>query len=366
MLYLSRKTLLVALALILSASAYFFISHTAVVARHAVCDMIDKIDLGERERGETIISELEITNRGMGTLVIDDQRSSCSCTVLLVKQGSDYLREESLIVPPMSTRKTYARLTVNAPAGQGMRTIIDVRTNEPGHPRKQIEILVPHIKGGAYTQPESVAFGTVQRGAIVTRHVEVRDSANNTRKVIFVDSSNPRRVTARLIPSKSSDMLYSEDKRHDKLIGTIEVIIDTSTAWSVDEKLLLQYDSASFNSNTIEIHGVVQENLYSRPSFVILPRSSTAGLLYELSISIVSLNDVPFKIIGMKCPAGVTATERESNSTSSQARKLEIKLQPSGESRHEDLSLIVECIRDGSPEVISVVVPLRLRERVSK
>ncbi len=239
------------------------------------------LDLGDHEEGDQVITHYKIANRGGRELVIDNIRTNCSCTGIEREQEGHYLRFESLRLKPGEEEYLVMRISVRGvPAGAQMVNVIEFATNDPTEPTGRIEALVRYVYRGVTCDPPRIIFGTVPSGYKVKQIIDVRDTAVPPRVIQQLNSSQPNRLCARLIPFDGS--LNKGQAREDgTVIGRMEVTVNTGNPGDLDASIDIHVSGERKRPTPLPVIGRIVPPIEMTPSLVILPRKSGAGLLYE-------------------------------------------------------------------------------------
>jgi hypothetical protein len=176
--------------------------HRATKTGPPVVELPGVIDLGKREIGDVVVVPFSIANRGGEKLVIDDIRTSCSCSGIEREIDGKFFRIECLNLGAGERAALVIRAAVRGvPAGNALHIVVHFRTNDPTTPAAQVEAVVGRVLAGVNSSPRSVSLGTVAVNDKVRRLVVIRDTATPPRTIQELISSMPDRVTARLLPA---------------------------------------------------------------------------------------------------------------------------------------------------------------------
>lgn len=240
-----------------------------------------RIDLGEHEIGDQAVARFRIANRGGGELVIDEIRTNCSCTGMERERDGEFGRVESLRLQAGEETELAMRISVRGvPVGAEMINVVQFRTNDPDHPEGRIEAVVRRVSGGVAAVPNPIVFGTVPAGTQVVHVIEVWDSALTPRVIDRVTSTNPDRVTAKLVPVTDQPGDASAQSVG-TLIGRIEVAVDTHSPGAVDESVQIYLKDESRKPDAISVIGRVAAPVEVSPALLVLPRASADRVLFE-------------------------------------------------------------------------------------
>lgn len=282
---------LVILAAIAGAVAYW--GYTQGPLRPAQDPAVDYppiLDLGAHEIGSIVVSHFAITNRGGGELVIDQVRANCSCSGLEREKGGQYVRVEALRLKAGERADLCMRVSVRgAPMGAQMVNVIEFRTNDPAQPTARITALVSRVLGGVYTSPESFPFGRLQVGQQARQIVEVRDLAVEPRVIDRVTSTDPDQLTVQLLPSDSIGPKATPDPKG-TVIGRFEVVVKARSPADVNAGVLIHLRNEDRQPDVFKVVGRICAPIQLSPSFILLPRATSAGPVYEAECIVESEN----------------------------------------------------------------------------
>jgi hypothetical protein len=265
------------------------------------------LDLGSGERGKLVIRHFTIKNRGTSELIVNDIRTSCSCSGIERPSDDEYVRVDSIRLTPGESIDLRVRLALTgASIGTAMRSAIEFQTNDPNHPTGHMTLVVSNVSGGVYTTPRSVFFGTLPRGAKCRHVIDVRDHSIHPRTIARV-STTDRRVSAQIIPlpkvAESKRALESDGK----LIGQVEIRVDTSSAGDIFAKLAIQLENESRPEEPVSITGKVVDSFQISPSVLFLPRLTSKGQVYTAKVVCRSTKGKDLSVRREAIPRGITA-----------------------------------------------------------
>ncbi|MBL8824092.1 MAG: hypothetical protein JNJ77_16015 [Planctomycetia bacterium] len=323
--------------------------------------LVDVVNLGERDLGEKIVSPLTITNNGNSDLVLDDQRSSCACSGLCVKENNVLSLLEKAVVDAGSSRTFYIQVTATGLSGQPRQHILDLRTNDPQFPRKQIQVSISKIRAGPYTQPSSLLFGKVNKGEKISKTIEVRHPDSKTLRLQQA-VSNDRRITVRLLPTveKANKDI---DPRNDHLSGLIEVSIDTSTAGEINSIVQLLFTEKPTGELNLPVHGIIQEEIVAFPTVILLPKTTESGLQYKATVRLSASDGSLFFVSKVTSPKMVQVTS-QNDEVPSQAHQMQITLgEDYSSDEPQEHILHFDCRKAESGNVITMKVKLILQPK---
>jgi hypothetical protein len=289
-----------------------------------------RLDLGEREAGEEVIVPFTIANRGRGPLTIDDISTNCSCTGMERIQDGHYVRIESLTLNAGEEARLFMRVSVRgAPAGAAMVNLVGFHSNDPSQPIGRIEAVVSRVSRGVSTNPSSIVFGTVPVRRPVRHLLDVRDTAVPPRSIERVASTNPSRVSVRVLPG-TKNLIESEPHEDGPLIGQLEVAVDTAIPGEVNEAVHVHLAGGRRDPDSVAVIGKVAAPIEVSPTVLVLPRASTNGPLYNARCICRSTNGEALEVSLDCVPDGLKAEVLDKGSP--QQRTIRV----SCDTRHED------------------------------
>jgi hypothetical protein len=156
------------------------------------------LDLGTVSQTDPAFGEFTITNNGDADLVINDVRTTCSCTV------SDPDRK---IIPPGESTKMKVKLTTSNKIGR-QRHSVYIETNVPNQKLVQLRVSATVKPIGISICPSNLVFDNLRSTKSKTIHVEISAEEPDGIKLldvtsqpdwIIVDSSSTGEVNQRRI-----------------------------------------------------------------------------------------------------------------------------------------------------------------------
>jgi hypothetical protein len=254
-----------------------------------------RIELGERELGETAVGAVLIENRGTAQLLIEDVQTSCSCAGLEVHDGKRFVRVRSLTVPARGQTKCQVRVLVQGSAGGKQVSTITFRTNDPASPVANVDACVSNVKAGVSSIPTVVLFGRLSPGASSSQEIDIYDRALESRRIERVSASSPQRFEVELLPL-SRDAALAGDELHGTLIGRVRVTPLTEVPGSLNGDIHVHLAGHSKVPTAIPVAGEVVGPIKAIPSTVYLPRMSAAGPTYAATVRLRSTDSRPFRV----------------------------------------------------------------------
>lgn len=244
-----------------------------------VLECPETLDLGKRELGEVALSRFTIANRGGGQLEITGVQSNCSCSGLEQERNGNLVRLESLRLGAGEKAEVVMRVLVEGTPGIPRRTGVRFRTNDPDRPKMAIEAVVSKVMAGVTTIPTSASFGTLALGGEGRQVLDVFDSSRKPRAMERVASRNPDRVSVRMLPVPE-DRAAPTDRMLGVRIGRLEVSAMTTAPGPLRSELEIYLQGELRPPTVIEVSGRVAAAVEVSPSFLALPRASSAGPVY--------------------------------------------------------------------------------------
>ncbi len=264
-----------------------------------------KLDLGDRELGELAIMPFTIANRGSAELIIDRIETNCSCTGMERREGGRFVRLDSLKIKGGEEARVVMRVSVRGvPPGTAMHNSVGFRTNDPQHREGRIEAIVRRVRAGVYATPQSVAFQTVPVGTQVCQILDVRDTDIQPRSIVRVSSTDPDRVTVRLLPVAMGPQ--QPDRDHGTVIGQLRVVVNTDTPGSVSAAIQIHLAGEARQPDEIRVLGTVVAPIEISPSSLFLPRQSADGPVYSATCLCRSTNGEPVALEVVAVPPDLT------------------------------------------------------------
>lgn len=261
-----------------------------------VLECPDTIDLGEQESGEQMIAHFSISNPGRNTLVIDNVRSTCTCSGLERLIEGKYERLDTYEVEPHAQKEFAIRMVAGGEVGGQSASTILFHTNDPERPEASIRVIVSKVKGGIVPAPRSVVFGTLPLNAAARQVVDLFDYGNTPRCVEKVLNSNPERFIVNQIDLPESEAGPNKGMAG-RLVGRLEVIARTGRVGPLDGVIQVFLAGESRRPDTIDVSGRVCDCVEISPSSLILPRYSENGPLFWAKCLLKSMNDKPLHVL---------------------------------------------------------------------
>lgn len=323
--------------------------------------LVDVVNLGERDIGEKIVTPLTITNEGSSGLVLDDQRSSCACSGLCVKENNVLSLLEKAVVEAGSSRTFYIQVTATGLSGQPRHHTLDLRTNDPQFPRKQIQVSISKIRAGPYTQPSSLLLGNVNKGEKISKTIEVRHPDSKTLRLQQAVCDD-RRIRVRMLPT--AEMAKKEnDPRNDHLSGLIEVTIDTGTAGEINSTVQLLFNEKPTGELNLPVHGIIQEEIVAFPTVILLPKTTESGFQYKANVRLSASDGSLFVVSKVSSPKMVQVTS-QNDEVPSQAHQMQITLSEDYSiDETQEHTLHFDCRKAESDNEITIKVKLILQPK---
>ncbi len=276
----------------------------------AVLDCPEVIDIGPRERGESVAVTIPLMNRGGSELIVSEVHSNCSCTV--VGRAGERGRPQPFAVEPGGAATLVVRVRVDGRIGERRTFPFSLRTNDPERPKVGIAVVASEVRGGVFASPSDVAFGVVARGEIVRRTIDVLDDAPVLRNVRRAESSNPRLVSVKLLPADSPPTVPTTHPA--VVLARLEVTVATEDLGDVRESVALFGDGQAGPWTVVNVAGRVGASVECAPPKLVLPQVSSTGPVYVGRCLLRSPLNVPFAVTGHSAPPGI-AVEMAANSS---------------------------------------------------
>jgi hypothetical protein len=321
------------------------------------------LDLGERELGDFVTARYSITNRGESDLTIDHIQSNCACTGIERELATGrFSRIASLRLQPGETAQVATRIVVHGvPMGGDMKNVLQFETNDPTHPVGQIRMLVRRVHRGIVACPDKVGLGTVRIGTRVRRVLELYDNSIDPRAVERVTSSQPDRITTKLLPADSTTR-HSDAKSDGTLmlIGRVEVDVATDTPAVIDGHIEIYVAGRLHKPDLVAIYGRVAAAIEIFPTALLLPRSSSTGPLYTAKCMCRSTSGERLDVSLEGVPAPLTVDVWDGNNATS--KTLCVTLHPeraSAVTKGENLQIRIRATAGQDEAVLELPVVLQ-------
>jgi hypothetical protein len=260
------------------------------------------IEIGEQEIGAIASAPFIIENNGTQDLLIEDIRSSCSCSGIGTEKDGKFTPISSLNIGPAQRADLSVRIAVQGRPGAPLRNTILFRCNDPKRPEPVIQIIVPKVMGGINAIPTSAIFGNVELNSPAHRIIEVFDGGAKSRTIEKITITHPNRFRARLLADVP---LQERPESSQALIGRIEVSAITTNPGPLDGEIQVFLANESRRPDRISVVGNVTAPVELCPSVVVLPRRSKEGPVYSAECLCQSSLGKPVHISLEECPPGV-------------------------------------------------------------
>jgi hypothetical protein len=258
---------------------------------------------------------------------VDQFESNCSCSGIERRRGDEYVRAEELRLKPGEEIELRMRISVRGvPVGAQIHNGVKFRTNDPGKPIAQIEGIISRVTGGVFVVPDTIVFGSVPQGEVIKRIIDVRDDAVTPRILERVTSSHER-VRVRILETNELDS-PPDKSQIGRIIAQIEVTIDGSVSGGIEGLLDFYLAGNERTPDQMRVIGRIIAPVEISPSKVILPRSSSEGMVYRMNFLIRSNNGKPLSISVVSCPTYLTTVIISPDEQPSPSKLLTVTLDP--------------------------------------
>ncbi len=315
------------------------------VSPEPVIDCPSVVDAGEAEIYSVALGRFTVTNRGGRELVLNDIRTSCTCTGLERERDGTLFRVDEVRVQPGETVDLAIRQGVRGPVGTAFDTPVRFHTNDPASPEHTVRLLISRVTGGVETSPKSVAIGSVAVGAKAVHVIDVTDESLTPRLIERVVSSAPDRVRVRLIPRSSPN----------DPLARIEVEVDSRSAGPVDERVEIYSAGRSFPT-VVPVSGFVAAVVEISPKTPVVPRQSEGRLTFTATALCRSSQGLPLLPRVESCPADISV--EVGSGEGSPVRRLTITWNPALASAGNPAPRIVQfkVMVDGTEHAAEITV----------
>jgi hypothetical protein len=314
------------------------------------------IDLGHCERGHGALGYFTIANSGGAALAIDDIRSSCGCMGVEREIDGRFFRVQALRLESGEEVALAVRISVDGKPGTATHALITFRTNDPAHPQAEMEVTAM-VKGGVVCLPAFVDFGALPQDQATRTVVEIYDDAENPRRIDKVVSSLGSGFAARILPLSATEREKSDGESR-RLVGKIEISAAATDIGSLDGQLQIYLAGEDRTPDSLMVRGRVIGVMEASPSTVVLPRHSSAGMLYYADVSFRSADAKPLSLTVESVTHGLTVRGLPGGDNGgTQKMRIEWHPEKDGSAALEDSKLVRIRGRVGGAES---VVPIRV------
>lgn len=267
------------------------------------------LDLGEKERGEIAIGRFHIRNSGWGTLTVSDFSTSCSCAGVEKEVEGRFFRVTTIQLSPGEEINLLVRVGVAAKPGDNQLVNVLFATNDPDHPKWQMDVIVTRVAGGYVAEPAAVVFDSFPLGKKPTQTIHLYDNGKPNRAVEEVHSTRPDHFTAILLPLSEKD----EREVHQttgKLFARIKVTVNSEVPGRIDGELQVSLKDEKHPVLPIPVLGEAVSLAEPRPSMLVLPRYVGNKSVRSGEVLIFNRYEKPIEVVVDSLPSGITAELR--------------------------------------------------------
>jgi hypothetical protein len=236
--------------------------------------------------------------------------------------------------------------------------MVTFQTNDPTRPDCQIEVSVARVTGGVSTAPPSLAIGTVPLGREVRNLVEIRDTSQTPRTVGHVSSTDPDRVTVRLLPADESTKSAPRTEAG-TLIGVIEVVVHTATPGEIRARVEIALAEDQRKPDALEVIGRVVAAAELVPSIITLPRTSNGTPVYTVRCVCRSTDRQPVHVTVDPPPDGFTVELLPQDHLDQQAMVVSIAKDRANKYTENRQSITVRATIEGRETLLTLPVLVR-------
>ena len=229
------------------------------------------------------------------------------------------------------------------PVGAQAKNGVRFRTNDPDKPTGQIDAVITQVTGGVFALPASVVVGTIKVGEKVRHVFDVRDDAVTPRALERVHSSQER-VKVRILDKSEAD--EPTGTVHSGVsIARVEVVVDTTTPGNIDSALTLQLAGSERTPDQLRVLGRIVGPIDVSPSVLVLPRTSSEGLVYTANCLIRSTEGNRLPLLE-SCPSHLSVTLPETDEKPALVAIVAVTLDPKSPSlttKERDKPIQLRC-----------------------
>lgn len=260
----------------------------------------DEHRVSEAESGEIVTWDFKIGNSGGVPLILSSFRTGCSCDTLQVFSVNGYHRFESATVQPNSNGQFRLKQRVRGAIGKPARLVIYFETNVPDLPEANIAFEIGNVTGGAAYSVSQIDAGTIKLNKPFATHVDVYEKTDLNRKVMAVDSSDPR-IHLSLDTYKATGIEVAEAHPRQIWIARIPIVIDTTCPCTIDAKLQVQI-SGRTQPDIIPVRARVAPLVEASPTELEIKSADVAKIANTKQIIFRSSHGETFKLTVLSNP----------------------------------------------------------------
>ena len=297
--------LLIAIAGLAFASRGFF-QKTPTAAKtppSAICPKF--VDLGDGILGDIATGQFRIRNGGDEDLIVHQFQSSCGCSGLEIKDGSNWVTPGEVLIQGGEELPCRIRLNVLDQASSGRSVRVGFQTNDPNNPTVTIDAQLNRICG-MLIQPSAAILGQMLLGETKETQLELFDVGNTKmtfQKITFPDNPDLK------IKLRSPENREEKINAPGRIAGVIDIRLKASKVGEFRHTAEFHFRTPEGKTivSPLIIQGRIVEEISVTPSKISLPRHSSSGKTYQTYCLIKSADGKDFEVV---CPTvtGVRST----------------------------------------------------------
>lgn len=233
-------------------------------------------DFGAVPRGSDAVYEFKFTNKYEEDVHVSAVRSSCGCTLPRIKKADLKTYEEGAIICEFNTKSF-----VGAKAA-----VVTVVFTKPFYGEMQLQVK-GNIRSDIDTEPGTIQFGDVDRGATKETQVKVSTKKSNW-EIKDVRSANPNLAVSQL----------EKQNQPGRVVYTMNVKLkEGAPVGELSDSIVSVTNDPQYNLVTIPVHGNITPPL-------VLPARIDLGTVKAGATSksfFVAKSKSPFEIKDIQC-----------------------------------------------------------------
>lgn len=270
-----------------------------------VLEATEEANLGELEAGREVDRSVTFANHGGADLVVDNIRTTCSCTALQTDEDGKTVNVTSLRLRPGAVSTVNLHVTARGRPGVSVDVPVTFNSNDPEKPTGAIHVVITKILGGIYTTPEAVVFGEIPVGGEGRRVVTIIDYISPARTVVQVVSTKPDVFAVRLLPLDFDGPGSGNAGETEHVAGRLEVVLTGKQVGSFQGDIEIHLADRPGRPDVIRALGRVVGLAEISPANAVIPRTTGSGLSFQVRCVCRSTDGRPLTLALDPVPMGL-------------------------------------------------------------
>jgi hypothetical protein len=250
------------------------------------------IDVGEIPRHEITMTTMSVRNSGKATLVINDIKTTCGCTVGQVKDNR---------IPPGG--ETVLDVAVD-PSKFGFEStkMLTIFSNDPSKSRVEIQVHAK-VEPEFVFEPEVLDFGSIDKGQAASQTILVRQGTDEELTLLSAQPQRPVEWLEVTHEERSQDLWQDPDKREYLVHVALK---PTAPPGPLNARVSLRsnFKRASINNYPVMVTGKIHAFYQVAPPSIVNLGHVAPGRTVQNVLRVFA--DEPFEIVSASAtPPGV-------------------------------------------------------------